>query len=99
MNAESISWEVLKDVPRDQELIDAWNGLAGRMKNPSIFSTFEWMSTWWEHFGEKRELRIRAGRRNGELVALAPLAVSRKPFPPCSFAERVGTGAVPTRGM
>ena len=37
-----------------------WSELATATKN--VFSTWEWASTWWQHFGENRRLLLRAGR-------------------------------------
>ena len=31
---------------------DQWNLLVRSMDRPSIFCTWEWIQTWWEHFGE-----------------------------------------------
>jgi CelD/BcsL family acetyltransferase involved in cellulose biosynthesis len=40
----------------------------------SIFSTWEWASTWWRHAGRDRELLLRACRTSdGRLVAILPL--------------------------
>ena len=38
-----------------QESKEIWNRLASEMVFPSIFCTWEWVYTWWEHFGESYE--------------------------------------------
>jgi CelD/BcsL family acetyltransferase involved in cellulose biosynthesis len=39
--------------------------------------SFEWMTTWWKHFGRPGALRVVCARENGELVGLAPLEAVR----------------------
>jgi CelD/BcsL family acetyltransferase involved in cellulose biosynthesis len=54
------------------ELGEEWTELAERSGN--VFSTPEWMSTWWRHFGHGHELLLttcRAG--SGSLVAILPM--------------------------
>jgi CelD/BcsL family acetyltransferase involved in cellulose biosynthesis len=40
-------------------LEDDWRELAARGRN--VFATWEWADTWWRHFGDGRELRVRHG--------------------------------------
>jgi len=54
------------------ELRGSWTTLAEKSGN--IFSTWEFISTWWRHFGPGRESIIVACRsRNGDLLAILPL--------------------------
>ena len=56
-----------------------WTALAERSGN--LFGSWEWLSTWWRHFGRGRLVlrELRAG--DGQLVALLPLYVSgRQPL-------------------
>lgn len=54
------------------ELREEWSKLAEEAGN--IFSTWEFVSTWWRHFGGRADLRL-LGRRDGDgrLAAIAPL--------------------------
>jgi len=67
----------LPDLPDGREV---WERLGHKAGNP--FSTWEWASTWWRHFGDGREqhvLGLRAADR--DLVAVLPLYVaSRRPL-------------------
>jgi CelD/BcsL family acetyltransferase involved in cellulose biosynthesis len=49
---------------------------------PNVFSTWEWASTWWRHFGDRGELRLVACKaRDGRVIALLPLYASvRRPL-------------------
>src|SRR3972149_5756027 len=59
------------------ECKDIWNKLALSINIPSIFCTWEWIYTWWEHFGEKYEPLILFIYKDTELFGILPL-VSRK---------------------
>src|SRR5581483_242523 len=53
---------------------EAWNKLVLSMALPSVFLTWEWLYTWWEHFGNaRRELFILLVRRDGQLKGILPL--------------------------
>ena len=49
-----------------------WTRLAAAAGNP--FSTWEWASAWWRHFGGDRELLLRRCRTaDGRVAAILPL--------------------------
>jgi CelD/BcsL family acetyltransferase involved in cellulose biosynthesis len=56
-------------------LKDAWNDLLQRSAH-TVFSTWEWLSTWWTHFGNNRRLIILTAEENNRLVGIAPLMYS-----------------------
>jgi hypothetical protein len=41
-----------------QSLEDRWNITLKDSPSKTIFSTWEWLSTWWKHFGEGKKLVI-----------------------------------------
>jgi CelD/BcsL family acetyltransferase involved in cellulose biosynthesis len=54
------------------DLRDEWSELA--LLTANIFTTWEWSSLWWKHFGRDRPLMIVACRTaSGELTAILPL--------------------------
>lgn len=57
-----------------QESRDAWNKLALSMNLPSIFCTWEWIYTWWEHFGGDYEPVILFVYKDAVLAGILPLA-------------------------
>jgi CelD/BcsL family acetyltransferase involved in cellulose biosynthesis len=59
---------------------EEWNELAKQTGN--VFSTWEWNSIWWRHFGSERTLLATMCRTdNGRLVAVLPLYLWReRPF-------------------
>lgn len=57
-------------------LKDRGNDLLQKCDN-TLFSTWEWLSTWWKHFGKKRTLRVLVAEEKGEIMGIAPLMLSK----------------------
>ena len=80
-----------------EKLREEWASLLEASASNSLFLTWEWLSTWWRHLSERRGLFLLAARRDGELVAMAPLALRPcrpthlRPFRSLEF---LGTGSV-----
>lgn len=80
------------------ELADAWRALAERSAASSIFSTWEWQSSWWRHYGAGSGHRLRlltVWDDSNVLVALLPYyiaSVKVLSFVPKREAFLVGTG-------
>jgi CelD/BcsL family acetyltransferase involved in cellulose biosynthesis len=56
-----------------ERLAPEWNTLLETSAANTLTLTYEWLSTWWEVFGEQRELYILAVRDCRELIGIAPL--------------------------
>ncbi|MGD0158848.1 MAG: GNAT family N-acetyltransferase [Candidatus Bathyarchaeia archaeon] len=56
-------------------LKDTWNNLLQRSSH-TVFSTWEWLSTWWRHFGNGRRLLILLAEEDNRLIGIAPLMFS-----------------------
>ncbi len=56
-------------------LKEAWNDLLQRSSH-TVFSTLEWLSIWWKHFGDNRRLLILLAEEDNELIGAAPLMYS-----------------------
>lgn len=66
---------------RDESGFDAlkeeWNDLLARSRFNTIFLTWEWQTTWWQHLGRARgPLYLLAMREEERLIAIAPLYLS-----------------------
>lgn len=72
-----------------------WNALAERSGN--VFSTWEWASVWWRHFGTRgRPLPVLCRDGGGEVVAILPLYLyARRPIP---VARLIGHGVADQLG-
>ena len=65
--------DLLTDASAFERLKTEWNDLLHRSVTDTLFLTWEWQSTWWEHLGVG-ELRIITMREDdGALVGIAPL--------------------------
>ena len=89
--------EPIEDPDRFRALRGEWNGLLEQSASDCPFLTWEWLHTWWTHFAGGRKLCLLAVRDGGDLIGLAPLAVS--PWRVTHFRlfhalEFLGTGSV-----
>lgn len=85
----------VEDVESEQAfaaLRSEWNALLRSSDADTPFLTWEWMHAWWVHLRDTSELRLLTVRRGGDLVALAPLRLSRGGVPWLSRLEFLGTG-------
>jgi len=58
-----------------------WNVLLQRSRNDNIFLTWEWMHTWWKHYGAGKELFLVTVRGDdGALLGLAPMCIKKVSF-------------------
>src|SRR5262245_56250139 len=56
-----------------RELEAVWDRLLQQSASNSITLTFDWLSTWWEIFGEGRELYILVVRDGEMVIGIAPM--------------------------
>ncbi len=62
------------DVERFHQIREEWNRLVLAMARPSTFCTWEWIHTWWTHFGKSYDLVLLFIYREDALVGIFPLA-------------------------
>jgi CelD/BcsL family acetyltransferase involved in cellulose biosynthesis len=90
-----LNLDLIDDEARLALLHDEWNELVADSDVDGLFLTHEWSFTWWRRLAEGRRLRVLAVRADGQLVALAPLAV-RPPrldrSPALACLELLGAG-------
>jgi len=88
--------ETISDAAAFRRLRGEWSELLAASPSDTVFLTWEWLHTWWEHFAGRRRLAILAVREGNDLVAVAPLALRPPQSSRLSFAWRLeflGTGA------
>lgn len=65
----------LAPLARTEVVPEEWNALAQAGAN--VFATWEWVATWWEHFGEgSRWLATACRTADGRLVGVLPLCAT-----------------------
>ncbi len=57
-------------------LRDQWNQVLSKSEDNNVFLTWEWLSTWWRHFGKERKLTVLLAQEGENIVAAAPLMIS-----------------------
>jgi CelD/BcsL family acetyltransferase involved in cellulose biosynthesis len=70
--------ETLRGEGEFMALESSWKSLLESSKTDSVFSTFEWLSTWWRHFGQGKQLSIVTAQRGGRTVGIAPFVISQR---------------------
>lgn len=74
-----MTWGVEKITTREgfEALAPVWNALLERSAANTIALTHEWLTTWWDVFGENRELFLLLVRDGKHLIGIAPLLKRR----------------------
>jgi CelD/BcsL family acetyltransferase involved in cellulose biosynthesis len=70
--------EIITEESEFLALEHIWNPLLQRSGMGNIFLTFEWLYTWWRHFGQGNRLSILVVRNQGWIVGLAPLIITNR---------------------
>jgi CelD/BcsL family acetyltransferase involved in cellulose biosynthesis len=89
--------EIIDDVAAFERLRPEWTRLLRASSADSLFLTWEWLYTWWQHLAGNRRLFILTVRSDNELIAIAPLSRSAPRVAsilPLPSVEFLGTGTV-----
>ncbi len=68
--------ELLEDTAAFSRLEPVWNTLVESSSSGRCHSTYEWLFTWWKHFGGRNRLLLLVAAEHGTPVALAPLYIA-----------------------
>src|SRR5438034_8066858 len=55
------------------QLEPVWNPLLAASESSAVTLTWEWLTTWWDVFGDERELYLLVVRDGVEVIGIAPL--------------------------
>jgi CelD/BcsL family acetyltransferase involved in cellulose biosynthesis len=65
---------VITEAGEFESLSGIWDSLLQRDgRDNSIYLTYEWISTWWRHFGEGKKLNILVVEKEQQIVGIIPL--------------------------
>lgn len=70
--------KIVKNTSDFEKLSSDWDKLLIKSRNDNPFLIFEWVFTWWEHFGKNYKLHLILAYDNNELVGAAPLVIARR---------------------
>lgn len=62
------------------ELRNEWNKVLETSRDKNVFLTWEYLFSYWKHFGKGKKLRILCIEDKNEIIAIAPLRQSRYGF-------------------
>ncbi|MHB8070766.1 MAG: GNAT family N-acetyltransferase [Candidatus Cryosericum sp.] len=65
--------KLIEDMATFAQLEPFWNQLVVKSAISTCHSTYEWLFTWWRHFGVSRHLLVLVAYEHGAPVGLAPL--------------------------
>lgn len=57
-----------------------WNSLFPGTPNATFFNTFDWLDTYWRHFGHDQRLRVIIAYSGGEPLGILPLCVRKEQY-------------------
>ena len=57
-------------------LEEKWQDVLEKCNYYTVFSTWEWLSIWWKHFGKGKRLVLLLAEENDKIVGIAPLMYS-----------------------
>ena len=86
--------EVITDF-NNTVLKENWGKLLKKNRYDNVHLTYEWLKTWWDFYGEGKDLFILLVKKDSEVVGIAPLMISSlKIFPGIELrrVEFIGTG-------
>ena len=78
-----------------KKLEPVWNILLARSSSNTIFSTFEWFFTRWDHFGEDKKIFILLAQDGEEFIGIALLMIEKRRilrYVPVKVLSFIGTG-------
>ena len=97
--SDDLTIEIIKDAKAFHALQEEWNPLLQRSSANGVYLTFEYLSTWWNTYGDQFQLRILTARRGEQLLGIAPLAIGpgsgmiRRPLRHLTFIGSLGDTA------
>jgi hypothetical protein len=70
----------VNDIAELQQYRLLWNSFLSATPGKSFFLTFDWLDTYWRHFGDEQKLRVLIAYAAGEPLGILPLCVRRESY-------------------
>lgn len=80
LNRGELELEVISDADRFNSIGVEWDELVDRAGIDHVFLSHTWLRTWWEVFGNGNQLHVITVRSDGQLIAAAPMMITRSPM-------------------
>jgi len=68
----------IREISNNNDLFDlkaTWEHLLSQSEH-TVFSTWEWQTTWWKHFGKNKKPLVLLAQEDGETIGIAPFTYS-----------------------
>jgi len=75
-----LEFEIIRDEPRFDALEPVWNPLLKKTRSDCLFTSFEWLRTWWRFYSVGLKLFIVLIKEAGEPIGIAPFCILRRSF-------------------
>jgi len=80
----------VREVDDFTSLREKWNCLLKRnLLGDNVFLTWEWLFTWWKHFGEGRKPLVLLVEDETKILAIAPLMLSKYKLPSFGTIKKI----------
>ena len=90
-----IATTVIADAQGLEALEETWNHLLGESPDgDSIYLTYEWVATWWAHFGQGRQLHVLVFHKHSRVVGIVPLIKAEYRLGPLRWCTLETIGAL-----
>lgn len=77
---------IITDLKQFESLSATWNSLLSKCQDDnSVFFTYEWLWTWWRHFGDGKKLNILLIEKEGQVIGIVPLMKVEYKIGPIKF--------------
>jgi CelD/BcsL family acetyltransferase involved in cellulose biosynthesis len=67
-----LSIEEINTFEKFLSLNSVWNRVLSQSDSNSVFLTFEWLTTWWKHFGKNKRVFILVIKDGRQVIGIAP---------------------------
>jgi CelD/BcsL family acetyltransferase involved in cellulose biosynthesis len=74
-SGDNLTIDICSDEASLQSLGVSWNALLELTRDPTVFQTWEWVSTWWKHHG-RGQPHVLVARQGREVLGLLPLVIT-----------------------
>lgn len=80
----ALTCQVLNTFAGNDHLRALWDETVAGL-NSTIYMTYDWCRTWWEFYGQSKELKIAIFRMDEHVVGILPMYIERIGFGPLCF--------------
>jgi len=72
-----LNFRIIKNPDEFKSLHPAWDTLVQRSSDRAITQTWEWLHTWWDIYGNERELVVIVGSEGEEIIGITPFSIPK----------------------